>query len=317
MDQYIIYLGFFIAAYAVIANDVIQTLGTFIASNSSVKWWLLWAFSGSILTLTLVYGWYMHDGDVSYGRLSAIPLPDFMPWWYLLAPISLLVITRFGIPASTTFMILSVFSSSQLIEKMILKSVLGYTLAFVVAFALYLLITKKFESPASIRLMDKKKQKPYWLVAQWFSTGFLWSQWLIQDFANIFVFLPRQLKMHELMLSLGLILVIMAYIFNVKGGKIQSIVNQKSNTQHIRSATIIDACYGLLLLFFTTLNTIPMSTTWAFIGILAGREIAISYILKKDKLNKTYRIIVKDFAKVNIGLFVSILIAYLIQFLKA
>ena len=317
MDQYIFYLGFFVAAYAVIANDVIQTLGTFIASNSGVKWWLLWAFSGSILTVTLVYGWYVYGGDVSYGRLSGIPLPDPMPWWYLLAPISLLVITRFGIPASTTFMILSVFSSSQLIEKMILKSVLGYSLAFVSAFVLYLFITKKFESPASIRLMDKKKQKPYWLVAQWFSTGFLWSQWLIQDFANIFVFLPRQLMMHELILSLGLILVIMAYIFNVKGGKIQNIVNQKSNTQHIRSATIIDACYGLLLLFFTTLNTVPMSTTWAFIGILAGREIAISYKLKKGKLNKTYRIIVKDFAKVNVGLFVSILIAYLIQFLKA
>ena len=316
MDQYIIYLGFFIAAYAVIANDVIQTLGTFIASNSGVKWWLLWAFAGSILTLTLVYGWYVNVGDVSYGRLSGIPLPDSMPWWYLLAPISLLVITRFGIPASTTFMILSVFSSSQLIEKMILKSVLGYSLAFVSAFVLYLIITKKFESPASIRLMDKKKQKPYWLIAQWFSTGFLWSQWLIQDFANIYVFLPRSLSTYELIVSLGLILLIMAYIFNVKGGKIQGIVNQKSNTQHIRSATIIDTCYGLLLLFFTTLNTIPMSTTWAFIGILAGREIAISYRLKKDELNKTYRIIVKDFAKVNIGLFVSILIAYLIEFLK-
>lgn len=316
MNQYILYLGFFVAAYAVIANDVIQTLGTFIASNSKVQKWLLWAFSGSILTITLVYGWYFSDGDVSYGRLSGIPLPDPMPWWYLLAPISLLVITRFGIPASTTFMILSVFSTGQLIEKMILKSVLGYSLAFVAAFFLYLLITKKFESPASIRLMDKKKQKPYWLVAQWFSTGFLWSQWLIQDFANIYVFLPRRLSVVELTISLGVILIIMAYIFNVKGGKIQGIVNQKSNTQHIRSATIIDLCYGLLLLFFTTVNTIPMSTTWAFIGILAGREIAISYRLKKDKLNKTYRIIVKDFAKVNIGLFISILIAYLIQFLK-
>lgn len=317
MDQLVLYLGFFIAAYAVIANDVIQTLGTFMASNSGVKWWLLWAFAASILAVTLVFGWYAYGGDVSYGRLSAIPLPNPMPWWYLLAPISLLVITRFGIPASTTFMILSVFSSSQLIEKMILKSVLGYSLAFVLAFALYLFITKKFESPASIRLMDKKKQRPFWLVAQWFSTGFLWSQWLIQDFANIFVFLPRHLTWVELLTSLGIILLIMTYIFNVKGGRIQNIVNQKSNTQHIRSATIIDACYGLLLFFFTSLNTIPMSTTWAFIGILAGREIAISYKLKKDKLNKTYRIIVKDFAKVNIGLFVSILIAYLIQFLKA
>ncbi|WP_415375494.1 hypothetical protein [Patiriisocius sp. Uisw_017] len=33
MNQFIIYLGFIITAYAVITNDVIQTLGTFLASN--------------------------------------------------------------------------------------------------------------------------------------------------------------------------------------------------------------------------------------------------------------------------------------------
>ncbi len=316
MDQLILYIGFLIAAYSVIANDVIQTLGTFIASNTKIKWWFLWAFSGTILTITLVYGWYMNLGDVAYGRLSEIPLPEPMPWWYLLAPICLLIITRFGIPVSTTFMILSVFSSGQLIEKMILKSIFGYALAFVAALLLYLVISKWFESPASIRLMDKKKQRNYWLVAQWFSTGFLWSQWLIQDFANIFVFLPRRLELPELLASLSVILVIMAYIFNVKGGNIQKIVNQKANTQHIRSATIIDACYGLLLYFFTNLNNVPMSTTWTFIGILAGREIAINYVLRRKELKNTYHVIIKDLAKVNIGLMVSILIAYLIQFFK-
>ncbi|AIY13235.1 MULTISPECIES: hypothetical protein [Cellulophaga] len=317
MNELIVCLGFFIAAYSVIANDVIQTLGTFISSNSKTKWWYLWAFAGTILTLTLFFGWYFNNGDVSYGRLSQIPLPNPLPWWYLLAPLSLLIITRFGIPVSTTFMILSVFSSGQLIEKMILKSIFGYVLAFVAALVLYLIIAKKFESKAAIRLMDKKKQKPYWLVAQWFSTGFLWSQWLIQDFANIFVFLPRQLTISELGIALIVILSIMAYIFNVKGGNIQKIVNQKSNTQHIRSATIIDACYGVLLYLFTILNDVPMSTTWTFVGILAGREIAIKYLLEKKQLKTTYTLIIKDLAKVNIGLMISILIAYLIQFLKA
>lgn len=317
MNELIVCLGFFIAAYSVIANDVIQTLGTFISSNSKTKWWYLWAFAGTILTLTLFFGWYFNNGDISYGRLSQIPLPNPLPWWYLLAPLSLLIITRFGIPVSTTFMILSVFSSGQLIEKMILKSIFGYVLAFVAALVLYLIIAKKFESKAAIRLMDKKKQKPYWLVAQWFSTGFLWSQWLIQDFANIFVFLPRQLTISELGIALIVILSIMAYIFNVKGGNIQKIVNQKSNTQHIRSATIIDACYGVLLYLFTILNDVPMSTTWTFVGILAGREIAIKYLLEKKQLKTAYTLIIKDLAKVNIGLMISILIAYLIQFLKA
>ena len=312
----ILYLGFAITAYAVIANDVIQTLGTFIASNEKIKWWFLWAFAGGILVITLLYGWQVNAGDVSYGRLEKIPLPDEIPWWYLLAPISLLVITRLGIPVSTTFMILSIFSTGQVIEKMILKSVLGYSLAFASALVLYFFIAKRFESKASIRLMERKKQRQYWLIAQWFSTGFLWSQWLIQDFANIFVFLPRQLNGYEITISLGCILLIMAYIFNKKGGKIQGIVNKKSNTQHIRSATIIDLCYGLLLYLLGTLSSIPMSTTWTFIGILAGREIAINYLLDKEKLKITYSLILKDFGKVNIGLIVSILIAYLIQHFK-
>ena len=59
-----------------------------------------------------------------------------------------------------------------------------------------------------------------------------------------------------------------------------------------------------------------MSTTWVFIGILAGRELAITYLLNKTKINYTYIIIAKDFAKVNIGLAVSVVIAFLIQYLK-
>ncbi|MBK5214764.1 MAG: hypothetical protein JJE55_14015 [Flavobacteriaceae bacterium] len=316
MELIIGYIGFIISAYSVIANDVIQTLGTFISSNFKVKWWWLWLFAISILSITLFYGWFTNDGDVSYGRLSNIPFPETLKWWFLLAPIGLLVITRFGIPVSTTFMILSVFSSGQMVEKMILKSVYGYALAFVFAILVYVVISKQIETKHSLDKLDKQKKKHYWLVAQWFSTGFLWSQWLIQDFANIFVFLPRKLSIEQLIISLTCILLIMAYIFRRRGGKIQEIVNQKSNTKNIRSATIIDLIYGVFLFVFGNLNSIPMSTTWVFIGILAGRELAITYLLHKPKMKSTYIIIAKDFGKVNIGLAVSIVIAFLIQYLK-
>lgn len=316
MELLIGYIGFIIAAYSVIANDVIQTLGTFISSNFKMKWWWLWLFAISILSLTLFYGWYTNDGDVSYGRLSNIPFPETLKWWYLLAPIALLVITRFGIPVSTTFMILSVFSTGQMVEKMIVKSVYGYALAFVFAIVVYVVVSKHLETKKSLDKLDKQTKKHYWLVAQWFSTGFLWSQWLIQDFANIYVFLPRKLSIEQLLISLSCILLIMAYIFRKRGGKIQEIVNQKSNTKNIRSATIIDLIYGVFLFVFGNLNSIPMSTTWVFIGILAGRELAITYLLNKPKMKSTYIIIAKDFGKVNIGLAVSIVIAFLIQYLK-
>lgn len=312
MELWVGYLGFLLAAYSVIANDVIQTLGTFISSNHKTNWFWLWLFAAGILVVTIVYGWYTFSGDVSYGRLDAIPLPPKMEWWYLLAPISLLVITHYGIPVSTTFMILSVFSTGQVIEKMILKSVMGYAVAFVAAMVLYLIISKAMESESSLRLMRKKKQKKYWLFAQWCSTAFLWSQWLIQDFANIYVFLPRQISFSELMMTTAVILSMMAVIFYSRGGKIQQMVTKKANTQNIRSATIIDLSYGLILFVFGNISSIPMSTTWVFIGILAGREMAISYLLHKTRIKETYGVIFKDLAKVNIGLVISIIIAYII-----
>jgi len=207
------YVAFLFAVYSVIGNDVIQTLGTFLTSNKKTHWAILWTFASVILTATLVYGWYFYNGDVSYQRLGNIPLPEKIMWWHLIAPLTLLIITRFGIPVSTTFMILSIFSSQQIIEKMIIKSVYGYGIAVISAFLIYLVIAKSFESKESIANLEASKNIKFWVVAQWVSTAFLWSQWLIQDFANIFVFLPRKLSLTELLLALALILSIMAYIF--------------------------------------------------------------------------------------------------------
>lgn len=316
METTILYLGFLLAAYSVIGNDVIQTLGTFLTSNSKVHWTILWSFASLILAITLVYGWYTFNGDVSYERLNAIPLPERLEGWYLIAPLALLIITRMGIPVSTTFMILSVFSSQQVIEKMVLKSVYGYGISVISAFIIYLVIARLIESKTSIDKVENNGSKKFWVAAQWGSTAFLWSQWLIQDFANIYVFLPRRLSLTELIVSLLVIVAIMAYIFKNRGGKIQEIVNQKANTRNIRSATIIDLCYGLVLFIYGNMNSVPMSTTWTFIGILAGREIAINYLLNKKQLKTSFKLIAKDFAKVNVGLAVSIFIVFLIQFLK-
>lgn len=57
------------AAYAAVANDSIQSLGTFIESNSKRKWWVLWLFVGSIFLVTVSFSWVYFDGDVTYQRL--------------------------------------------------------------------------------------------------------------------------------------------------------------------------------------------------------------------------------------------------------
>ncbi len=310
-------IGFVIAAYAVIANDVIQTLGTFLSSNRERRWWILWLYAATILTAALLTGWYFYNGDVSYGRLSSIGFPDEFRWWLILPPVVLLIITRFGMPVSTTFMILSAFSTSQVIEKMIIKSVVAYMATFSLSFIVYLIISRRIEMRfiKSSLSGEENKSHPWWIAGQWVTTGFLWWQWLIQDFANIYVYLPRQLDFPVLLISLFVLLVLLAVLMKIRGGRIQKIVTSKTNTSDIRSATIIDAVYGLGLFVFTVVNPIPMSTTWAFIGILGGREFAINYVRKRKIRKKTARMIQADLGKVFAGFLISIFLVYLIRLL--
>ncbi len=308
------YLGFVMAAYSVVGNDTIQTLGTFLSSNERKKWWVLWLFAGGILAATLGYGYVYYDGDVSYGRLGKYPMPDPFAWYYLLPPIVLMLLTRTGIPVSTSFLILTFFNEENL-NEMVIKSVSGYLVAFTAAIVLYLIVSKLLEK----RFIEKPitpKETQIWTVLQWCSTGFLWSQWLIQDFANIYVYLPREMSLGSITFSLVVILLMLAYIIATKGGAIQSIIKSKTNTVDIRSATIIDFIYGIILFYFKELNNVPMSTTWVFIGILAGREIALNFVLRRSEARvKMFRSLGMDLAKVILGLVVSIVLVFTVKYL--
>ena len=101
--------------------------------------------------------------------------------------------------------------------------------------------------------------------------------------------------------------ILLGYITYTRGGDIQKIVKMKTNVQDPRSATIIDIIYAFLLLYFINLNNVPMSTTWVFIGLLAGREVALYQRLRFESPKKMYKHILKDLTKVILGLFVSII----------
>ena len=98
-----------------------------------------------------------------------------------------------------------------------------------------------------------------------------------------------------------------------KGGEIQDIVRLKTNTQDVRSATIIDIIYATILLYFQHANNIPMSTTWVFIGLLAGREIAMYNRLRFETQKKVYKHVLKDLFKALTGLIVSIITVMIIN----
>jgi|TARA_B110000971_G_scaffold4857_1_gene4860 phosphate/sulfate permease len=301
-------IGFTLAAYSVVANDSVQTLGTFIASNSDkFKWYILAGAASLVLCLTLLNGWYFH-GDISYGRLNKIPFQE-IKWYHAAAPGFLLLLTRFGIPVSTTFLVLSAFASTVVLEKVLIKSVIGYALAAVIAYVLWIVISRYINEK-----FDEVKNPKQWRVFQWLTTGFLWYTWLSHDMANIAVFLPRDLPFVMLLAVMGLLTFLLFYIFYEKGGRIQKIVLEKTGTRFVRSATIIDGVYAFILLYFKFYNDIPMSTTWVFVGLLCGRELAIATVVSDYKLGYVFPIIGKDFLKMIMGLLVSVAIVLAIHY---
>lgn len=309
-DIYMV-LGFALSLYSCVANDVIQTLGTFLSSYRDKPAWMIWLFASVILVATFVWGWWVNNGDMAFGRLERIPFAGEFYWWHILPPLALIAMTRKGIPVSTTFLILSIFSNSTVIGLMLAKSFMGYVIAFAVSIILYFIIARPLEKKF-LYSQDQKVSK-LWHIGKWCATAFLWSQWLMQDAANLYVYLPRKLDFWQMILTLGLFLTLLAWVVYKRGGEIQNIVKLKTNTQDVRSATIIDLVYAFILLYFQNINNVPMSTTWVFIGLLAGREIAMYNRLRFETEKKVYKHVVKDFTKAVVGLFVSMVVVYAIN----
>ena len=312
--QVAMWIGFFTAAYATVSNDSIQSLGTFIESNRDKKWYILWVYVGAIFIITVTISWVIYDGDVTYQRLlkpdgsSEYPHPENFSFFMLMAPLVLLILTRLRMPVSTTFLMLSVFSaSSSGITSMVTKSVSGYIIAFIVSALIwyfgYNFIRKKFKS---------REIRPWWMVAQWLVSGLLWSVWVMQDGANVAVFLPRKLDLGQFAIFTIVIFLGLGLLFYLRGDKIQQVVSEKVRISDVRAATLIDFTYALILIYKLFISTVPMSTTWVFLGLIGGREIAINLArLKKGKKHKkrALHLIGKDFAFASLGLIISVLLA--------
>ena len=324
--QYAMWLGFLFAAYAAVANDSIQTLGTFIASNQDKKWWVLWMFIGGVFLATHSYSWFFSDfvgafdaegnpigdgiadGDVSHGRLLAKGFEESPTEFHFLqiaAPIFLLILTRLRMPVSTTFILLTSFAASPAaVGKVMAKSMSGYVLAFFMGLIIFSAIAKISQKYFT------GKAKFGWTIAQWITTGSLWSVWLTQDAANIAVYLPRSLSFAQFAGFAGALFIGLGLLLYYKGGRIQKIVTEKSVVTDVRFATLADFVYCIILFYFILYSQVPMCTTWVFIGLLGGRELGMALRRSgSNSVSKSIKLILKDFSFAMIGLVVSIAIA--------
>lgn len=129
--------------------------------------------------------------------------------------------------------------------------------------------------------------------------------WLVQDLANIFVFLPRQLGFFPMLISTLVLYEDLFKLYSARRAK-RPIFGRPR-----RSTSFFDLC----LLCKPFLSRFALSTTWVFLGLLGGREIDrrikerdFEYVLSIQE-SGTLAKIINDHCKAAIGVVVSLLIA--------
>ncbi len=278
--------GFGLASLAVMGNDALQTLGPFLASQRGRRH-RLWQglLLAAVLCAVLLLSWVAGGGDPAWGRLDRFPLPDPFRWRDLLPLVALLGLTRLGMPVSTSFLVLTAMAPPQL-GVMLRKSVAGYGVALGLAALVYgtmapwLEGTPRDSEAGAVGPLDPGSPdagRPFaWLALQWLATMALWSQWLVQDLANIYVYLPRHLSLAELLVTLTVLCGAVALLVTLGGGPMQGRLRGKCRIDDPRVGTVISLLYGLVLLLFLAGDRVPLSTSWLFLGVLAGRELGLS-----------------------------------------
>ena len=79
-----------------------------------------------------------------------------------------------------------------------------------------------------------------------------------------------------------------------------------------RAATVIDFLYAVILYVFKIQSNVPMSTTWVFVGLLAGRELAMTWreVAGENRtMRHAVRLVSRDLFYVTVGFLVSLAIA--------
>lgn len=89
----------------------------------------------------IVTSWCAYNGDISFERLASKGYdesPTSYSFTQAIAPMILLILTRLRIPASTSLLLLALFSSSSsAFLAVVLKSMTGYAVSFATTISFY------------------------------------------------------------------------------------------------------------------------------------------------------------------------------------
>lgn len=305
------WVGMALCMFSTIANDSIQTIGTFLSSNRGVPWWKLWLYISILFVITALCSWFMYAGRLDFGQLKSIPYTQKHTLLHFLAPATLILLTYNKIPCSSTFLLMSIFASQRTIGSMLTKTILGYIMGITTSFLLWEYLVKVYGK----NLFLFEENGNFWRNVQWASSGLLFISWLTSGISNLVIFLPRVFNVYNLVLLLMLGLTMLAFTIYNRGGPIEEIVSHKSGMDNLKITSITNILYAVILLGVIHSSKVPMSTSWVFIGILAGQEMAFialkggKKLTLKEKYKAASKSLIRDFVLASLGILMSLIFA--------
>jgi hypothetical protein len=309
------WLAMIIASFAIVGNDSPQLIGTHLATRQDEKWYKTLAFVGVIFVVVLGLCWYFYDGEVHFKILDNVS-PRNINKYYLISPAILLFLTHNGIPTSSTFLVLSVFLNKANIMNMLTKTAASYFISFAASAYVFLKILRRYKK----YLLSASSNDRYislWNQLQLASTILLVINWLCFSISNITVFLPRKLSLHDFLLFMFILLYTLASVLSNKSNKMQEILLSKSGANNLKINVLINMLFSAVLFIFKVINNVSIATTFVFLGILAGKEIAIASS-EMDIFGRNYKrtilTILRDINKCIFGVGVSLAFVTLINF---
>lgn len=259
--------------YAIMANNCAQTIGMFIATNKNKSKERAIYFLVPVFIITILISWLFYDRQLDFFLLDRITYSDDLSLLLIFLPILLFLLTKYKIPVSATFLIIPIFANKSTIQSMISKTSVSYFVSFVISLIIWRTIYIKYKH--WIEVKNEGGVGKIWFILQFISTGIVWAVWIVLSTCNFVVFLPRIFGLKELLLFMSVGVVSTCLILFDNGGEIQEIVDEKSDI-NIKSSVVFNFLFAFVMLFIQYVSKIPITSTWMFLGILAGREFAIT-----------------------------------------
>lgn len=312
-DSYFNWFIMITVMYNVMANNFIQTLGTFNVSNKYTKKWKIFLYLVMIFIVYFIYTWLRHDGNIRKGSLRYIEYKESFSYSILLLPILVATFNHFRIPISVTFLSIPLFISGDVIKTMVIKAFINYFLAFAISFIFWNILYVEFK-----KILKNKNNHQFWMIIEYISIGILWCCWLNTCVSSFMVFLPPKLDLKHLILLLivGSVVISIITIFR-PNDKMEQIIEEKTDVKNIMSSVLFNILHSVVLLLLKLNSEVPIPTSWIFTGLLDGRELGIvtkkSNSFSDSKYKLCLKKITRDLCFNTIGIIISLLFVKIIK----